>query len=84
MQIIVDVLRVIERENKVKPTHILYKANLSHKLLKEYLNTLLQKGFIEVVVEKNRTYYRITDKGINFLNEFRKMEKLAQMFGLPV
>jgi predicted transcriptional regulator len=52
--------------------------------LKEYLNTLLQKGFIEVVVEKNRTYYRITDKGINFLNEFRKMEKLAQMFGLPV
>jgi len=84
MQIIVDVLRVIERENKVKPTHILYKANLSHKLLKEYLNTLLQKGFIEVVVEKNRTYYRITDKGINFVNEFKKMEKLAQMFGLPV
>ena len=84
MQVLVDVLRVIERENKVKPTHILYKANLSHKLLKEYLNTLLQKGFIEVVIEKNHTYYKITDKGRNFMIEFRKIEKLAQMFGLPV
>jgi predicted transcriptional regulator len=84
MQVVVDVLRVIERENSVKPTHILYKANLSHKLLKEYLNTLLQKGLIEVVIEKNHTYYKITDKGRNFMIEFRKIEKLAQVFGLPV
>lgn len=85
MQVIADVLRVIESENGLtKPTHILYKANLSHKLLKEYINTLLQKGFIEVVIEKNRTYYKISDKGKKFINEFRKIEKLAQVFGLPV
>ena len=85
MQVIVDVLRAIENENGItKPTHILYKANLSHKLLKEHLNVLLQKGFIEVTIEKNRTYYKLTDKGRNFINEFRKIEKLAQVFGLPV
>ena len=85
MQVIADILRVIENENgKTKPTHILYKANLSHKLLREHLNTLLQKGFVEVVIEKNRTYYKITEKGKNFINEFRKIEKLAQVFGLPV
>lgn len=84
MQVIADVLRVIENENGItKPTHILYKANLSHKLLKDHLNTLLQKGFVEVVIEKNRTYYKITDKGKKFINEFRKIEKLAQIFGLP-
>lgn len=84
MQVIADILRAIESENGItKPTHILYKANLSHRLLKEHLNTLLQKGFIEVTIEKNRTYYKITDKGRNFISEFRKIEKLAQVFGLP-
>lgn len=85
MQVIADVLRVIENEGgRTKPTHILYKANLSHKLLKEHLNTLLQKGFIEVTIEENRTLYRITDKGRKFMGEFRKIEKLASVFGLPV
>jgi predicted transcriptional regulator len=85
MQVVIDVLRVIGRENgKVKPTHILYKANLSHKLLKEHLNSLLQKGFIEVSIEKNHTFYQITDRGRKFVSEYRKVEKLAQAFGLPV
>lgn len=85
IQVVIDVLRVIGRENgKVKPTHILYKANLSHKLLKEHLNNLLQKGFIEVSIEKNHTFYQITDKGRKFVSEYRKVEKLAQAFGLPV
>jgi len=85
MQVIADILRVIDNERgKTKPTHILYKANLSHKLLKEHINTLLQKGFIEVVIDENRTYYSITERGKNFLNEFRRIEKLAQVFGLPV
>lgn len=85
MQVIADVMRAIDSESGMtKPTHILYKANLSHKLLKEHLNTLLQKGFIEVVIKENRTYYRITDRGRNFMSEFRKIEKLAQVFGLPV
>ena len=90
MQVIADILRVVEGgggsgNNRVKPTHILYKANLSHKLLKEHINTLLQKGFIEVEIDtKNHTYYKITEKGQKFMGEFRKLEKLSQAFGLPV
>ena len=82
---LVDVLRVIEAENgRAKPTHILYKANLSYKILKDYLNSLLQKGFIEVVLDKNRTYYRLTEKGQQYLNEYRKLEKLSKVFGMPI
>jgi len=84
MQVIADILRVVEKNSRTKPTHILYKANLSHKLLKEYINTLLKKGFIEVVIEENRTYYKITEKGRNFMSEFRKIEKFGETFGLPV
>ena len=82
---VADILRVAEREQgRVKPTHLLYKSNLSHKLLKDHLNTLLQRGFIEVEIEKGRTYYKITAKGRKFLGEFRKIEKLSEAFGLPV
>lgn len=85
IQVIVDILRVLERDGgRVKPTYILYKSNLSHKLLKEHLNTLLQKGFIEVDLDDNRTYYRITQRGREFVVEFRKVERLSQAFGLPV
>ena len=85
MQVIADVLRVIQTGNgRVKPTHILYKANLSHKLLKEHLNVLLQKGFVEVELDDSRTYYKITEKGQKFISEFRKVEKLSQAFGLPI
>ena len=85
LQVIADILRVAEREQgPVKPTHLLYKSNLSHKLLKEHLNTLLQKGFIEVETDRDKTYYRITTKGRKFLGEFRKIERLSEAFGLPV
>lgn len=85
IQVVADILRVAEREQgRVKPTHLLYKSNLSHKLLKGHLNTLLQKGFLEVETEGDKTYYRITVKGRKFLGEFRKIERMSEAFGLPV
>ena len=48
MHILLDMLNTIERKGgQAKPTHILYGANLSHKRLKEYLDFLLARGFIE-------------------------------------
>lgn len=85
IQVIVDILRVIEsQDGRAKPTHVLYKSNLSHKLLKDHLNNLLQKGLIEVEINGNKTFYKITKKGREFIIEFRKIEKLSQAFGLPV
>ena len=85
IHVLIDVLRVIEADSgRAKPTHILYRANLSYKILKDYLNALLQKGFIEVEIDKNHTYYKITEKGRKYLNEYRKLEKLSSVFGLPI
>ncbi len=83
--ILVDILRLMQRKNgKVKPTHILYGANLSHKRMKKYLALLLENGFIEEVEERGRKYYKITDKGYAFIIEFRKVEKLSEAFGIPI
>ncbi|HLD98553.1 MAG TPA: winged helix-turn-helix domain-containing protein, partial [Candidatus Nanoarchaeia archaeon] len=38
LEIIRDILNVIRSRNgKIKPTHILYKSNLSHQMMEEYL-----------------------------------------------
>lgn len=85
MRIFLDMLDAISRRGgKAKPTHILYGANLSHDRLKAYLEFLLEKGFIEEVQEKGRTYYTLTDKGKRFMAEFEKMEELSSAFGIPI
>ena len=85
--IIFDILALIQRKGvKVKPTHILYGANLSHDRLKKYLDELEGKGLIEHFEEtkkkKTKTYYKLTEKGFNLLNELRKMKEIEEAFGL--
>jgi predicted transcriptional regulator len=42
LQVIYDILKVIKEKNgRIKPTHILYKSNLSHQMMDEYLRELL-------------------------------------------
>ncbi|RLI97221.1 MAG: hypothetical protein DRO99_03275 [Candidatus Aenigmatarchaeota archaeon] len=84
MHILLDMLMTIERKGgTAKPTHILYGANLSHKRLKDYLDFLMEKEFIEEVDVKGRQYYRITAKGSSFIREFEKIEELSSAFGIP-
>lgn len=77
-------LRFINEKDNAKPTHILYKANLSHKLLKEYLGILLEKGFILQTYSGDKVRYKITQKGKDFIIEYQKIEKLSSAFGLPI
>jgi predicted transcriptional regulator len=81
IDMIISILEAIEGEGKkAKPTHILYKANLSHKLMKRYLNELKNKGFI-IENEDNKNII-LTDTGIKFLSELRKMKRFIESFGL--
>lgn len=85
MRIYVDVMRVIQREdNRAKPTRILYGANLSHDRLLKYLEELKTLGVIEEVVNENDRFYKLTQKGIEFLNEFRAVERFAGAFGFVI
>ena len=70
LEIIRDILEVIRNRNgKIKPTHILYKSNLSYAMMDIYLKELIEKQFItEIKLKKGKTY-TITEKGINYLNK---------------
>jgi len=84
-QIYVDILRSVQRSRgRLKKTHIVYKANLTHSRLEEYLDFLLSKEFL--VEEKNnkQIFYAITEKGSRFLGEINKLKEISEAFGVPL
>jgi predicted transcriptional regulator len=85
MRIYVDIMLVIQREeNHAKPTRILYGANLSYDRLVKYLDELKTLGVIEEVDGPDDRFYRLTQKGIDFMNQFRAVERFAGAFGFII
>lgn len=80
LEIVYDILHFIKKsENGAKPTHILYKANLSFPLLEKYLKILLLDGLICKIVRNKRVLYKLTRKGINFIEEVKKIDKMTKI-----
>jgi predicted transcriptional regulator len=78
-----DMLVAIQlKGGKIKPTHMMYKANLSHKLLSKYLAEFLEKKLIEELMIKKNKYYTLTDKGVSFINHYRKMKEFKELFDI--
>jgi predicted transcriptional regulator len=83
IDIIHDIMMSIQNKNgRIKPTHLMYKANLSYNQMNSYLEELLEKEFIEKTVEKKSNYLLMTDKGFNFTQKIREMKDFEKTFGL--
>ncbi len=83
LEVIRDILEVIRgRNGKIKPTHILYKSNLSHQMMEEYLQDLIIKKFIIENRTKDGKTYSITEKGNNYLDKYRLITEFTESFGL--
>jgi predicted transcriptional regulator len=84
LRINLDILNAVRDEGEAKPTHILYKANLSHERLVKYLDDLATKGLIEMKQDGENRTYCLTPKGVSFLIEMRHAEAFVQGFGLTI
>ena len=84
LRIKLDILNAVRDEGEAKPTHILYKANLSHERLVRYLDDLTGKGLIGMKQEGENRTYTLTPKGVSFLIEMRRAESFVQGFGLTI
>jgi predicted transcriptional regulator len=83
LQVIHDILRTIkDKDGKIKPTHILYKSNLSHQMMEEYLHELMEKNFILEEKTKEGKTYSITHKGQEYLNQYKLIVNFVGGFGL--
>ncbi|MSS75154.1 hypothetical protein EXS73_02995 [Candidatus Pacearchaeota archaeon] len=83
LEIIRDILEVIKmKSGRIKPTHILYKSNLSHGMMEEYLAELKQKQFIKEQKTPTSRTYHITEKGMHYLTEYQSIAQFTSSFGL--
>ena len=83
MDIISDMLKIIRgREGKIKPTHLMYKANLSHTQMNMYLGELVGNGLVEKSCNGNKNEIGITKKGNEFLVKYLQMKEFEDVFGL--
>lgn len=83
IEIIHDILSAIQKKGgKIKPTHLLYKSNLSYKKMLEYVGELIKKEMVGEEEVKGKKMYAITDKGNDYIQEFKKIKEFSDSFGL--
>lgn len=62
-------------------THLIRKANVPHRRLSSIISLLTQSGLL---YEDSAKYYRISEKGIEFLKAYNEFKGFAESFGLRV
>lgn len=71
IEIIADILNIV-REGARK-TQIMYKGNLSYRLLTRYLEQVVGSGL--VIIGENANIYQLSEKGQMFLRNFEDYSK---------
>lgn len=83
LEIIFDILAAVQKKNgRIKPTHLLYKSNLSYQRMNVYIEELISKGLIAKDFDEESKFYTLTENGYNFLAEFKRIKEFTDSFGL--
>ena len=83
VEIVHDMLKIIqERGGRIKKTHLMYKANLSHKQMTSYLVDLIKNGLIQDKKAEDRNLILITEKGRDFFVKYAQVREIEKTFGL--
>lgn len=69
METFCDILRAIGAGAE-KPTHIMYKANLSWTVMQLYMRSLEAQGLVLAITEQGKKLYRLSEKGFQLLSQF--------------
>ena len=70
----------IARDGSLK-TQIMYRANLSFTQLNDYLKFMLRISLLETISENDKSIYRATEKGLDFLQRYREINELLKTEG---
>ncbi|MGA3406243.1 MAG: winged helix-turn-helix domain-containing protein [Candidatus Bathyarchaeia archaeon] len=72
VEILANILQVAS--NRTLKTHIMYRANLSHRQLEKYLTFLETNGMLERLLDEDGVLkYLVTQRGIDFLKDYERL-----------
>ena len=76
IEILADILKVAN--DGAKKSHIVYKANLNFKIVRNYLNILKNSGLI-TGPEGRSNLYQTTEKGVEYINHFETFKSYMKL-----
>ena len=75
LEIYHDILSAIQEDSqnneKISPTRVQFKSNLSYGKLKEFVSSMVEKKILE-----DETTMKITDSGIKFYEEYTEIRTM--------
>jgi len=74
LQIVAEILESL-MSNPIRKTHISFKCNLDSRTISKYI-TMMELTYLIDKSPQNDSYYRITQNGVNYLDQFRSFIKL--------
>lgn len=85
-QIVGDLLMVTQDcgMEGAKTSALLTRANLSHGRLIKFLQNLTGNGLINKIEYDGKHTFVITEKGRQYLDEYKKFSDMAESFGLDM
>lgn len=84
LEMYVDILQVLSHRGPLKLTHVMYKANVNCRVLKEYLDFLIAQNLVEEKpAGKSRMVFAITQRGITVLKYFRELKQVLPIVEEP-
>jgi len=73
MELYIDILKAVA-DGRQKPTHIMYRANLSWTRLKKHLDFLVSQDLLTRAELDETVIFSMTPKGKEVLGYYRKIE----------
>jgi predicted transcriptional regulator len=81
MEVKIDILRAIA-DGSGRPTHIMYRSNLSWAVMRGVMKTLEQQGLVISNEVDGRRNYSLTQKGSRVLETYQSVR--TQLESIPV
>ena len=75
-EIFADLLDIVMKRGSCALTRASYGANLPVDRTKKFLSFLASRGFVKEEFVGDSRRYRITRRGLEYLETFRKMQKM--------
>jgi predicted transcriptional regulator len=73
METYCDILRVIA-SGAEKPTHIMYRSNLSWRIMQSFIKSLETQGLVVASSDEGKRLYHLSEKGFQLLKQFQAIK----------